>query len=234
MRRLLAFNNRLLSSLTPTNQPTNQQPTQSTASSAGPSAPKRFGGTKPGAPLTGSEFTPVELRTPQLSTPCLAALCSAVTEDGLVQQPAGGWGGAGSGLDRSGSGSVLGTPSASAGGVLTGLGGGTGRGGAMGEHVRLVRGDRFRAFVLSAATNVLDATQRDAASAVLLGGCGSGVGGSNNSWLVLCGPLYKLSKVRGGGWLMRGRWQVAHALKKSADSSSSTHRPTNLSSQHTR
>lgn len=139
-----------------------------------------------------------------MSGPCLAALCSAITEDGLVQPPSGGWGPSAmleaGGTAGGGNGSVPATPAAS--GVLTGLsGGGTGAGR---EQSRLVRGDRFRGFVLAAAANFLEATRRDAASAALLDGCGGvssggSIGGSG--WLVLCRPLYKLAKVGARGWV---------------------------------
>jgi hypothetical protein len=175
---------------------------QSTASSAGPSAPRRGFANRAACPApTGSEFTPVESRNPQLSPQCLAALSAAITEDGLVQAPAGGWGSPDGQGDRTAGGgdSAPGTPAGSggAGGVLAGLGGGRG-GGALGEHVRLVRGERFRVFVLTAAANLLEATQRDAAGAALLGGCGGGGGGGGGDgagWLALCGPLYKLAKM---------------------------------------
>jgi hypothetical protein len=88
-------------------------------------------------------------------------------EDGLVQPPPAGWG-------------------ASAGPSAPSAGGGDA------ETTRLLRSDKFRAFVLSAAANMLEATQRDAAGAVLLEG-GGGEGGG--AWLVLGGPLFKLVQV---------------------------------------
>lgn len=149
----------------------------------------------------GAQDAPVEARAPQMTAPCLAALCGAITEDGLVQPPPGGWGGTGDGaastmLEGADNGGGTGQPlTSAASGVLTGLGGGGGAGGSGGaDHAQLVRGSQFRAFALSSCTHFLEARRQEAASAALLGSCGSG-SADGGSWVVVCQPLFKLAKM---------------------------------------
>ena len=182
---------------------------KSTATSAGPSngggkAAAAGGG---GAAAAGGVAS-VDARAPQLSAPCLAALCAAITDDGLFAAPAGGWGGAPSAQPQTSGegGSEPGTPSRGGGGIP-----------GSAEHARLVRSDRFRAFVLAACANHLEAARREAAGELLLGGAGSGGGGvavagaaaaagsRAEGWLALCAPLFRLataileSATPGGG-----------------------------------
>ncbi|GBF90249.1 hypothetical protein Rsub_03382 [Raphidocelis subcapitata] len=170
-----------------------------TATSGGGSGGQQGGAAaKAAAAKAGAEggYVPVTARAPQLSAACLAALCNAIRRDGLLASPPGGWEAAADEDADADGGAGEPTPAAS---VLTGLAGGGGGGGggggrdiaaALSEHTQLVRDDRFRAFVLSAAANHLEAARRDAAGAALMGG-----GAAGGGWLVLCGPLYKLAKT---------------------------------------